>query len=284
MILSLRQIKNRIRGIESTKKITRAMEMIAASKLPRVKDTLFVTRPYQSKLESLLANLIAGREDISHPLLEQRVGKEQAILCVITSDTGLCSTYNQKVINAAEDFLNRHNSRQVKIIAIGRKGYNYFRKRQFEIPNSYLGLQGRYSDDITSKIVKVLTDLFLSPATDEIYVAYTKFKSALRSEGVVEKLLSVECPPAPPVDYILEPDITGILASLITRYFFMKIKLILLESFVAEHSARMLAMRTATDNAEELMEDFILLRNKARQTAITKEIIEVTSTVEALRE
>ncbi|HOW36500.1 MAG TPA: ATP synthase F1 subunit gamma [Candidatus Omnitrophota bacterium] len=284
MILSLRQIKNRIRSIESTKKITRAMEMISASKLPRAKDLLFATRPYQLKLASLLSNLAAGQEAALHPLLEKRQHKNNIALCVITSDTGLCSTYNYKVIHCAENFIKEHASQNIKIIAIGRKGYNYFKKKQFEITHSYLGLQGRYSIDINTQIEKVLTDLFLSQAADEVYIAYTKFKSALRHEETTEKILEIEHPQVQPLDYILEPNAKGILNDLVPHYFFMKIKLILLESFVAEHSARMLAMRTATDNAEELMEDFILLRNKARQTAITKEIIEVTSTVEALRE
>lgn len=283
-MLSLRQVKKRIRSIESTKKITRAMEMISASKLSRLEDRLDTAQSYHSRLKSLLVKLLASGAGVSHPLLEKRDDAQNITLCVITSDTGLCSTYNHKIIHRAEDFLSAFARPQVRIVAVGRKGLNYFRKKGFAIAQSYVGFHSRYSASVADQITKTLTDMFLSKETAQVWVAYTQFKSTLRYEPTIEKFLNVEGGHGQDMDYLLEPSREQILAELIPRYLSQTMKRILLESFTSEHSARMIAMRTATDNAEELMDDFILLRNKARQAAITREIIEVVSTVEALKE
>ncbi len=283
MIQSLRQIKKRIRSVESTKKIMRAMEMVSVAKLNRIETTLDASRPYFFKLDSILKNLLTGVKAASHPLLEERAAKQKAVLCLITSDSGLCSTYNDNIIRLAEDFINKYGIGEIKLVAIGRKGFNFFKKKGLVIPHTYVGLHGRYSSEIADGIAKTLTDLFLSGEADEVYVAYTHFISALRYKPTLEKFLNIERNKDHQIEYILEPNLNRILEELIPRYISTKMKLILLEAFTSEHSARMIAMKAATDNAEELIDSLTLLRNKARQAAITKEVIEVASSAEALK-
>ena len=159
----------------------------------------------------------------------------------------------------------------------------YFQKRGFTIPHSYIECHGCYEPDMADKVIEILIPMFLSKEVDEIHVAYTHFKSVLHHVPVIEKLLNIECQKDQKFDYLLEPDGENILCELIPRYLSMKMRLILLESFTSEHSARMIAMRTATDNAQELVKHLILQKNKTRQASITKEIIEIVSAAEALR-
>lgn len=283
MIQSLRQIKRRIRSIENTKKITRAMEMVSGAKLKRTENVLYASRPYFSKLDSILKNLLASIKDLSHPLLEERQEKQKIALCLITSDTGLCSTYNDNIIRLAEDFINRYGADKIRLITVGRKGFNYFKKRRLSISHTYIGFHGRFSSQVSDEIARTLTDIFLSKEADEVYIAYTHFVSALRYKPTMEKFLNIERAKDQGIEYILEPNLDRILMELVPRYVSTKMRLILLEAFTSEHSARMIAMKAATDNAEELIDSLTLLRNKARQAAITKEVIEVASAAEALK-
>lgn len=283
MIQSLRQIRKRIRSVENTKKIMRAMEMVSAAKLNRAQALLAASRPYFFKLDSVLKNLLTSTKEACHPLIEERALKEKAALCLITSDSGLCSTYNDNIIRLAEDFINQYGMEDIKLVAVGRKGFNFFKKMGVEISHAYVGLHGRYSSEIADKVGKALTDLFLSKEADEVYVAYTHFASALRYKPTLEKFLNVERNKDRQIEYILEPNIDRVLEELIPRYVAAKMRLILLESFTSEHSARMVAMKAADDNAEELIDNLTLIRNKARQAAITKEVLEVASTAEALK-
>jgi F-type H+-transporting ATPase subunit gamma len=283
MIQSLRNLKLRIKSVEATRKITRAMEMVSASKLSRVKASLFASRLYFMKLESMLANILADDGSLEHPLFEKRGNAKNALLCVISSDAGLCSAYNHAILEASRAFMARLEGRKIRLMAIGKEAFKYFRNSGIEIVGSYLDIHGRYRDETAGKITNRLIDIFLSKAADEIYVAYTYFHSTLRHRPIVEKFLSLEHVPAPGVDYIIEPDIEKVLGDLIPRYLAERFRLMMLESFTSEHSARMIAMKTATDNAEELIDTLMLQKNKARQAAITKEVLEIAMSAEAIK-
>ena len=300
MILSLRQIKRRIKSVESTKKITRAMQMVSTAKFKRSEDVLYTGRPYYLKLDSILQKLIISLkpEELGvHPLLEERVEKKNLAVCVITSDSGLCSVYNNNIIRVAEDFIAQHGKEKIKLVAIGRKGFAYFAKRGVKIAKSYVGLNGRYSPEAADEISDYLVGMFLGGEADEVYIAHTHFGATMRYHTRVRKFLNI-VPHAPGVrttepkdpaekqgeiEFIADPDIEKILKDLIPRYISVKMRLILLDAFTSEHSARMMAMQAATDNAVELIDSLTMLRNKARQASITGEVLQVATTAEALK-
>ena len=287
MILSLRQIKRRIRSVESTKKITRAMQMVSTAKFKRSEDVLYAGRPYYLKLDSILQRLIMSLEPgelRAHPLLEERAKKKNLAVCVITSDSGLCSVYNNNIIRVAEDFIAQHGKEKIKLVAIGRKGFAYFAKRGVKIAKSYIGLHGRYSPEIADEIADGLVGMFLNGEADEVYIAHTHFGAAMRYHTRVRKFLNI-VPAAKEgeIEFIAEPSIEKILKDLISRYISVKTRMILLDAFTSEHSARMMAMQTATDNAVELIDSLTMLRNKARQASITGEVLQVATAAEALK-
>jgi F-type H+-transporting ATPase subunit gamma len=281
---SLKQIRNRIRGIENTRKITQVMEMVSAVKLNRINKLLFAMRPYFSRLESLVCELCNSQiGKAAHPFLRGGVAGGKACLCVVTADAGLCGGYNNNLIRLAQDFLRGYARDKVCLICVGRKGYNYFKKNQYQILSAHLGLNGKYSPGLQSGIENDLTDIFLSGRADQVYVAYTHYRTALIHQPLLEKFLPVEPAEVASPGYILEPDIGGILNRLIPRYISMKLRLIILDALTAEQSARVIAMRTATDNAADLLQDLTVLRNKVRQANITQEIMEIVSSSEALK-
>lgn len=294
MAQSLKLIKSRIRGIESTKKLTRAMEMISVSKLKRAENILNKSRPYFLKMESFLKNILAGEIKAVHPLLEDRPDKHRVALCLVTSDTGLCGSYNHAVLNTAEQFLSGYMPDNVRLITFGKKGFNYFNKRGFSIQYSYIGLNGRYSAEAAEKAAKALEGLFLSKEVNEVYIAYTCIGLNHRAVPVLEKLFNLEykkggdaCGSVSILSgaggLIFEPGMARVLEEFLPVYVFSKIRIALLNAFTAEHKARAVAMGEAAKNARELLEGLILLRNKIRQSNITREIIEVISSAEALK-
>lgn len=283
MAQSLKSIKSRIRGITSTKKLTRAMEMISISKLKRAENMLDKSRPYFLKINSFLNNILSNDIKAVHPLLEDRPDKQSVALCLVTSDTGLCGSYNHALLHTVEQFLSSYNPDNVRLIALGKKGFSYFNKKGFNIPYSYIGLNGRYSAETAEKIAKVLQGIFLSKEVEEVYIAYTLIGVNHKASPVLEKLFNIGCKNEQSVDYIYEPSIARILEELLPVYVLSKIRIALLNAFTAEHKARAVAMGESTKNARELLEGLVLLRNKIRQSNITKEIIEVISSSEALK-
>ncbi|HAH19790.1 MAG: ATP synthase F1 subunit gamma [Omnitrophica WOR_2 bacterium GWF2_43_52] len=283
MSQSLKQIKNRIRSIENTRKVTSAMQMISATKLSRIDSYLSQSRPYAQRLTILLDKLLQGRTASGNPFLRKDEAKGKILLCVVTSDNGLCGVYNNNVIRLAEEFISRYERNKVKLVVIGKKGYAYFRNYKEAVLHTYVGLNGKYSDKVSREICKALCQAFLTAEADEVYIAYTRFKNALTNKAVVEKFLNIDCKEAQEIGYILEPNEARILEELIPEYLSAKTRLMLLESFTSEHASRLMAMRTATENAKELLTGLILLRNKVRQANITREIIEIVSAAEALK-
>jgi len=283
MIQSLKTIKNRIRSIENTEKVTAAMELISVAKLNRIEKPLLLLRPYVAGLERLMQNLISARDFSNQPLLEARPDTGKLALCLITSDSGLCGAYNNNIIRAAEEFIRGYGQGKISLFCVGKKGFSYFKRQGLAIADVYQGINGRYSEKLCLELNAKLQEAFLSGKFSQVSIAYTHFKTALVHQPVVEKFLNIERPAQLKKDYLLEPDINAILAELIPKYLYMKLKLIILESFTAEHSARTVAMKTATDNARDLLQGLVLLRNKVRQANITQEIMEIISSSEALK-
>jgi F-type H+-transporting ATPase subunit gamma len=206
-----------------------------------------------------------------------------AALCLVSSDSGLCGMYNQNILRAGLEFLERDNRQKTKLILIGQKGIKYFKSKNLEILDAYTGQNAKFNQEFCDKITSQLSGLFLSGKVSTVYLAYTSFKNALIQKPVVEQFLSILPKAAKPVEYIAEPGLGAILEDLVPRYLKIKMQLVLLDAFTCEHAARTVSMKTATENAQELLEGLILFRNKVRQAAITQDILEITSSAEALR-
>ena len=219
------------------------------------------------------------------PLLRKRGSVKTFILWIVASDTGLCGTYNHRLFELADDFISQYAlEAEIQLVLVGKKGMGHFKKMDLPVLKSYLESYGRFSLELSQRISQDLQDLFFSSPEIQIFVAYTKFKSLMRWEPTIELLFE---PPEPagvaPVEYMIEPDWAKILPDLTYRYFLKRVQCILLEAFISEHTSRMISMRQAKDNAEELLSDLTLLKNKLRQAVITTEITEIVSAVEALK-
>ncbi len=296
-VASLRQIRRRIRSVENTKKITRAMEMVAAAKLRRFQDFLESARPYTEKLEELLGRLIPeNRADYSHPFLTphpslspkgERAGvRGKTALILFTSDTGLCGTYNSDLETLAGEWARENSERKIYWVFVGKHGAGALRRRDEEILGSFSDLRVGRVDEALEGLGGVLTKAFLDSKVDEIHAVYTRMESLARYQRVTEKILPIAKKASGsggPDDFILEPNQKTILDKLIPNFFEARLRFIFYHALLTEQIARMSAMRQATQNAEEMVDELTLLRNKARQAAITKEIIEVVSGSRALK-
>ncbi|MCX5701109.1 MAG: ATP synthase F1 subunit gamma [Candidatus Omnitrophica bacterium] len=283
MIQTLKQIKNRIRSTENTQKVTSAMEMVSVAKLNRIGKKLHGLGEYVFALSELMYEFINSQDGLTHPFFKARERTDKICLCLITADSSLCGAYNNNIIRFAEQFINQHGKERVSLVCVGRKGFNYFKKYNLEILNTYIGMNGRYSEKIIQEVENNLINTFVSGKVAQIYIAYTHAKTALVHKPTIEKYLNIEYTPTKKIDYILEPDRGDILDEIIPKYISMKLRLIILNAFSAEHSSRTVAMKTATDNAKELLQSLVLLRNKVRQASITQELLEIISSSEALR-
>ncbi|TDL32916.1 F0F1 ATP synthase subunit gamma [Jeotgalibacillus sp. S-D1] len=283
---SLRDIKNRITSTKKTSQITKAMEMVSASKLSRAESNAKAFVPYMDKIQEVVASIAVGAKDATHPMLVSRPVKKTAYL-VITSDRGLAGPYNANVLRAAYNaILNRHKSKdEYVVLTVGRVGRDFFAKKGINIIDSILGLpdQPTFADikEITSKAVGMYAD----GAFDELYMYYNHFVSAISQEVTEKKVLpltDVASVSNKLSSYEFEPSAEAILEVLLPQYAESLIYGALLDGKASEHAARMTAMRSATDNAKELIDSLSLSYNRARQAAITQEITEIVGGVAAL--
>lgn len=280
---SLRAIRRRIRSIENTQKLTKAMEMISVAKLRAIQTQIAHFNVYFEKMDHMMGQVLAATPDPCHPLLCDRKKKEKILLCLLTSDTGLCGNYNHVIMREAKQFIHEHTARHIQMVVVGKKGFMEFKKAGMEIVDAYISSNGRYSGGLADKIAQGLIAKFLAGDADEVYMAHTIFISGARRRAVVEKFLPMTLSAGKPDLYLAEPGMTEILDRLLPAYISTKMRHVLLNAFACEHSARSMAMGEATDNAKNLLEELILTRNKVRQANITREIIEVISSSEALK-
>lgn len=287
---SIRDLKRRIRSIQSTRQITRAMEMVAAAKLRRAQARLNATRPYAATMREMLANLAAAAADLDHPLLTPRpataAGGRSALL-IFTADRGLAGSYNTNVIRAVELRLRERAGDVSRLVLVGKKGVDYFKRRRYTVVARHLGLMGGLSLETAETLARAATDLYLSGEVREVDLVYTSFVSVSVHRVTWERLLPIAAPSVeggtgPRLDYIFEPDPATILAALVPRYLATRILIAMAESQTAEQGARMISMSAATKNAGELIDALVLKRNRARQAAITKELAEIVGGAEAL--
>jgi F-type H+-transporting ATPase subunit gamma len=263
------------------------MKMVAAARLRRAQMQAEQCRPYAEKLTEMLSHLSAAASDrLSHPFFEKRPIKKQTLV-LVTSDRGLCGAFNSNLIRRAEKWLANHDPKAVELVCVGKRGYLYFRRRQWEIVKTYTDFNAQLDFARVRDLVSFLTERFLSGGTDEIHILYTRYHSAARVRVTLEKYLNIEPPDsgghAPTGDYIFEPAPEAIFSELLPRYAHILLQAALANSFASEHATRMIAMTMATSNAEEVVNRLTLQYNKARQAAITKELLEVVSGAEALR-
>jgi F-type H+-transporting ATPase subunit gamma len=294
---TLRDIRRRIASIQSTQQITKAMKMVAAARLRRAQENIFAARPYARKTNDLLRHLVTKVDPELHPLLAQREIKKVALI-VVTSDRGLCGAFNVNLLRAAMTrietvYKEYSDEKRLKIIPVGKKGHDFFARRGIDVTPKHVGIFSRLGFHHAQQIMGEVIETYQRGETDKVEVIYNEFKSVLRQNVVVEPLL-----PIPPeeiaalreeralqalVDYIYEPNSAELINALIPKHLNFQMWRILLESNAAEQGAKMTAMDNATENANELIGLLQLQYNKARQAAITKELLEIVSGAEALR-
>jgi len=282
---NVRDIRHRIRSVKNTQQITRAMKMVASGRLRRAQASVFGARPFASQMLAMLTS-VARTDQSAHPLLAQRP-MEKILLVLITADRGLCGAFNANLLRAAERYLAEHSSQQVSLLAVGRKGRDYFRRKQIGKLGERVGLLGKLRFSDAQPISKQIVDVYTSEEVDAVDFIYNQFKSILVQRLTVERYLPIPpfSPPLPDpalIDYIYEQPPAEIFRDLLPRYVEIEVYRALLESQAAWLSAQMTAMDAATNNATELIETYTLQMNRARQAAITKEIIEIVSGAAAL--
>lgn len=286
---NLKMIRTRISSVKSTQKITRAMKMVAAARLRRAQERITQLRPYALQTLEVISSVAAraGDEDV-HPLLARRE-PNNVMLVVLTSDRGLAGAFNQNINRAAHRFLKEleGQGKQVTLATIGRKGNDYFRRRGADIAHPFTGIFDKLDLVKARKIGSVVIDEYTEHKLDAVYLIYNEFKSAISQKVVMEQLLPIVplevAPNETAVDFIYEPNKLSVLDALLPMYVHGEVYRALLESVASEHGARMTAMDNATTNATEMISKLTLVLNRARQAAITKELIEIISGAESLK-
>jgi len=290
---NLLDIRRRIKSVKNTQQITKAMKMMSAARLKRAQDAVVTARPFANKMTEVLGELAARTdEDFHHPLLDQR-GDERYLLVLITADKGLCGAFNTNLIKAAQAFMHEHEGKQIEMMPVGRKGRDFFRRRNVPLAQEYIGLTGKghvtYGEavEIAREIIRRFTE---DQELDKVFVIFNEFKSVLQQRVLIEQLLPVlratenaeegsdaQGRPGTTTDYLYEQEPAQIFSRLLPRLIETQIFRALLESVASEHGSRMTAMDSASKNAAELIDTLTLNMNRIRQAAITNEIIEVVS-------
>ena len=284
---SLRDIRARIRSVQSTRKITKAYQVVSATKLRRAQQAVQATRPYAEKMLEVLETTSERATEYRHPFLERREGN-RAVVILITTDKGLCGALNVNTIRA----VNRHVSErrlEGRYVTIGRKGRDFLLRFRRDVIADASNLGDRPAMAQVLPAVTVALQEYEKGQADHVLLAYERWVSTLRQTPVVRQMLPVELPkraegtPAPTAEYLYEPDPEGVLDALLPRYVETQVYQAVLENKASEHSARMIAMQNATEAAGELIENLTLFANKVRQAAITTELMEIVGGAEALR-
>jgi len=291
---TLRDVKRSIVGVKSTQKITRAMKMVAAARLNRAQSNIINARPFARKVSEVLGQLLLAEKNLDNMLLQKRELNKVAII-VVTSDRGLCGGFNMNAILSAEELIKDsyediYDNGNLSLYCIGKKGNDYFSKRDYKIERSDTGIFLNLKFEFVTQLNKEFSQKFLSNEFDQIIVVYNKFKSIVQQEIIHKQLYPVKpdihkgAEEEINLDYIFEPNKIEIINTLLPTYLNAQLWTVLLNSYAAELGARMTAMDMATENAEEMIRSLQLTYNKQRQASITKEILEIVSGANALKE
>ena len=288
---TLRDIQRRIRSVQSTQKITRAMKLVAAAKLRRAQERIISARPYATKMAELLGNLVSGQgsEGAAHPLLEQREGPRRQIV-IITADKGLAGAFNSNIIRRSLEFVRTSNTTELTLVVVGRKARDFYRRRQFTIKRDMIGFWDKLAYNHAQELADYFMAQYLEGEVDEVHLIYNEFRSV-----AVQRPVRVQLLPIPKsdvsaaeadasVDYIYEPSAEAILGDLLPRHVRMQVFRALMESLAGEYGARMTAMEAATKAAKDMINILSIQYNKARQEKITKELLDIVGGAEALKQ
>jgi F-type H+-transporting ATPase subunit gamma len=285
---TLQDIRRRIRSVQSTQKITRAMKLVAAAKLRRAQERILEARPYAFRMADLVGTLVRGLGEDKHPLLARREGTRK-LYVVVTADKGLCGAFNANVVRRTLELV-RGGPEGAALLPVGRKARDFFRRRPWPLRGERLGLLDRPAFADVRELAGDLMRAYLADEVDEVWLVFNEFRSVAVQRVTAERLLPIEPPRAakvgdepPPADYLYEPDPVTILAALLPRHVEVQVYRALLESAAGEHGARMTAMEAATKNAQEMIGRLTIQYNKARQERITKELLDIVGGAEALR-
>jgi len=291
---NLKEVRIRIASVKSTQQITSAMKMVAASKLRRAQNAILKMRPYAAKLKDILQNLSASLDSGDGNLYTQQRSPEKVLIVVLTSNRGLCGAFNTNIMRTAvqrihNEYASQMNAGNVSVLTIGRKGTEFFSKRDYKVMSTHDSVFDSLTYENVSAIASSVMTAFANKEFDRIDIVYNQFKNAVVQRVVVEQFLPVEEPVKSAVvskintDYIFLPSKEEIVEELIPKSLKIQFYKSVLDSYASEHGARMTAMHQATDNAGDLIKELNLAYNKARQASITKEILEIVSGAEALK-
>jgi F-type H+-transporting ATPase subunit gamma len=280
---SQREIRRRIAAVKNIKQITRAMQFVAASKLKRAQDATLAARPYSEKIDEVLADLATVLGDEDHPLLAKREGGKRLIV-LITSDRGLAGPFNTNTIRFAAQAITDHEG-DLAVVTVGRKGRDAMRRARVPIEAQFEGFGDRPTFADVLPLARLITDDYLAGTYSSVDIVFSQFVSTLTQRPALDTLLPIEpsedTEGIPGNQFIFEPNPGAVLERLVPRYIATRLFQAVLESKASEESSRMVAMRNATDNAEDLIEDYTLAYNKVRQANITREMIEIASGAQA---
>ena len=282
---TLRDIQRRIRSVQSTQKITRAMKLVAAAKLRRAQERIVSARPYATKMAELLGHLVSGSDEAAHPLLEQREGPRRQIV-IITADKGLAGAFNSNIIRRSLDLIRESSAVDLTLVVVGRKARDFYRRRPYTVKRDLIGFWDRLAYSHACELADFFMEQYRSGEVDEVWLLYNEFRSVAVQRPVRMQLLPIpktEEHAAESVDYIYEPGPAEILGELLPRHVRMQVYRALMESAAGEHGARMTAMEAATANAKEMIDVLTIQYNKARQEKITKELLDIVGGAEALK-
>jgi len=283
---TLRDIQRRIRSVQSTQKITRAMKLVAAAKLRRAQERILAARPYANKMSELLGNLVSGADDAVHPLLEQRHGPRRQIV-IITADKGLAGAFNSNILRRSIELIRESSVAELTLVVVGRKARDFYRRRPYTIKRDMIGFWDRLAYSHAAELADFFMQEYLANEVDEVWLLYNEFRSVALQRPVRVQLLPIprtETAGTETVDYIYEPGPEEILGELLPRHVRMQVYRALMESLAGEYGARMTAMEAATSNAKEMIDVLSIQYNKARQDKITKELMDIVGGAEALKQ
>ena len=278
MAANIKEIKSRIKGVQSTHKITKAMEVVSSTKFKRYSKLVGESRPYSEAMDGILRNIATGIKNEKNSLFDGKAEVKKIGVVLMTSDRGLCGGFNSQANKALERLKAKNPDKKVSIIAVGKKGRDYCKKRDYDLKGEYIQLIPENMFEKAKEISENIVDFYLEDIFDEVYIIYSKFISAINSDLTTKRLIPIEKVESESNEpYIFEPSAEYILSTLLPKYLNIVLYQAILDNTASEHAARKTAMKSATDNAEELVDGLTLQFNRARQAAITQEIAEIVS-------
>ncbi len=279
-----REIKNRIKSVQSTYQITKAMEVVSTTKFKKMSERVVKSRNYAKSINGIMANIAAGVKAEKHPLFDGRDEVKKICIIVMTSDRGLCGSFNTNTLKQIKVVEDNNKGKDISIIAVGKKGRDYCIKRNYDVKAEYTQIVAEEIYDKAKEIGENIVEYYYANIFDEVYVIYNKFISALSSELKIKRLIPIERVDTDKnTPYIFEPSAEEVLSDLLPKYINIELYQGMLENTASEHSARKNAMKSATDNAEDMIKVLKLQYNRERQAAITQEITEIVGGASALK-